>query len=411
VNGTWLSTEVPEGVTLRALAGGIGAVAGVRAAACAAGLRSDGRDDLALVDVGSRAVAAVTVTTNQVRAAPCELTLEHVADGHARAVVANSGNANACTGAAGLAAARASAAAVASALGCDPEDVLVLSTGVIGVPLAVGRLVEAVPALAQGLAEGAEAAGRAAAAVMTTDTVRKEAALAVDADGASCVVGGFAKGAGMIEPAMATMLGVIVTDAALDPTSARRLLSDAVHRTFDRISVDACGSTNDTVVLVATGTADRSPDAAAVGAAIERVCATLAHAIVDDGEGTGKVCRLEVVGAPDVATAEALGRAVTASVLFRAALHGGDPNWGRILAAMGTSPVRFDPDRVAVRIGEVTVCRDGAAAAHDRDAAAAAMAGHDVDIVVDLGTGRASATLLTADLTPEYVAENAYYTT
>lgn len=407
----WNGSALPEGVRLEPLAGGLGAVAGVASSAVAAGIRSDGREDLALIDVGHVVTAAVTVTTNQVRAAPCEVTLEHAADGRARAVLVNSGNANACTGAAGLEAARASASAVAAALGCAATDVLVLSTGVIGVPLAVERLLSAVPGLVGARREGAEAAGHAAGAILTTDTVRKEAAFVVHEGDASATVAGLAKGAGMIEPAMATMLAVLVTDAALTPDQARDLLGRAVARTFDRISVDACGSTNDTVVLLATGTAARSPSMVALSSAVERTCASLAHAIVADGEGTAKVCRLAMVGAPDEASAASLGRAVTASALFRAALHGADPNWGRILAAMGTSPVRFDPTRVDVAIGEVTVCRGGSAAPHDRAAAAAAMVGPEVAITVDLGLGDATATLLTADLTPEYVAENAYYTT
>jgi glutamate N-acetyltransferase/amino-acid N-acetyltransferase len=411
VNGDWTRSPLPDGVSLAVLEGGLGRVEGLRSAAVAAGIRSDGRDDLALIDVGRSVSAAATVTTNQVRAAPCEVTLDHVADGRARAILANAGNANACTGADGLATARASAAAVGSALGCATEDVLVLSTGVIGVPLAVERVVDAVPGLVGALAEGAEAAGRAAGAILTTDTVRKEVALAVTEGTSRATVAGMAKGAGMIEPAMATMLAVLVTDAELSSDEARMVLSRAVARTFDRISVDACGSTNDTVVLLATGAAGESPSVAAVGAAVERACALLAAAIVADGEGTGKVCRLEVVGAPDESSAVALGRAVTASALFRAALHGGDPNWGRILAAMGTSSVRFDPTRVAVTIGGVNVCRQGSAAPHDRAAAAAAMVGPDVEVTVDLGLGTASVTLLTADLTPDYVAENAYYTT
>lgn len=406
----WLPVP-PAGTALVPLEGGIGAVAGVRAAAVAAGIRSDGRDDLALIDVGVPVAAAVTLTTNQVRAAACEVTAEHVADGSARAVVVNSGNANACTGQAGLAAARASAAAVASALGCAPEDVLVLSTGVIGVPLPVDRLIAAVPGLAAELAEGPGAADRAARAMMTTDGVDKQVAVAVTDAAGTCRVGGMAKGAGMIEPAMATMLAVIVTDAALEPDVARELLVAAVRRTFDRISVDACGSTNDTVVLLATGTASSPPSTAAVAAGLEAVCAELAHAIVADGEGTGKVCHLRVVGAPDEAAAHAWGRAITASALFRAALHGADPNWGRVLAAMGTSPVRFDPARVAVSIGDVAVCAHGTALPHDRVAAAAAMAGPAIAVTVDVGLGAASASLLCADLTPEYVAENAYYTT
>lgn len=399
------------GLDLEPLAGGVTAVAGVRAAGVAAGLKASGRTDLALVDVGSPCPVAVVVTTNQVRAAPCVVCVDHAADGRARAVIANAGNANACTGPDGLEDAVTMAAAAADALGCAVTDVLPLSTGVIGVPLPVDRIVEAVPALVADLAGDADAALRAAHAIMTTDTRDKQRAWRVrDAQG-SCVVAGMAKGAGMIEPAMATMLAVLVTDAPLDAEATRDVLRRAVARTFNRISVDACGSTNDTVVLLATGTADHPPSEATVARAVEALCAELARAIVADGEGTGKVCALEVVGAPSEDAAVTWGRAIASSTLFRAALHGADPNWGRVLAAMGTTAVPFDPGRVAVTVGGVEVCRDGRATAFDRAAAAAAMAGPDVTIRVDVGAGAEAAVVLTADLTPEYVAENAYYTT
>jgi glutamate N-acetyltransferase / amino-acid N-acetyltransferase len=396
---------------LEALEGGVTAVSGVRAAGVAAGLKASGRTDLALVDVGDACPVAVVVTTNQVRAAPCVVCIDHASDGVARAVIANAGNANACTGPDGLEDAVTMAAAAARALGCRTTDVLPLSTGVIGVPLPVDRIVDAVPALVADLESDAAAAARAAAAIMTTDTVDKQRAWRVRDEEGSCIVAGMAKGAGMIEPAMATMLAVLVTDAPLDPATLREVLPRVVGRTFNRISVDSCGSTNDTVVLLATGTAARPPSPRTVERAIEVLCAQLARAIVADGEGTGKVCALTVDGAPTEAAAVAWSRAIAASSLFRAALHGSDPNWGRILAAMGTTDVPFDPERVRVLVGDVEVCRDGRAATFDREAAAAAMAGPDVAITVEVGAGPASAVYLTADLTPEYVAENAYYTT
>jgi glutamate N-acetyltransferase / amino-acid N-acetyltransferase len=393
------------------LEGGVTAVDGIRAAGIVAGLKPSGAPDLALVDAGRPVAAAVTTTTNLVKAAPCVVTEEHVADGRARAVVINAGNANACTGSRGLSDARETARLVAESLGCAPDEVVPLSTGIIGVPMPMDRIVTAIPALVDDLDDDEAAAERAARAIITTDTVTKRFAVEVSDDAGRCRIAGFAKGAGMIEPAMATMLAVLVTDAPLSGPVLPKLLGQAVARTFNRISVDGCGSTNDTVVLLATGTAQRPPSLGAMQTGLEAVCADLAHAIVADGEGTSKVCALTVGGAATEADAERLARAVTGSVLFRAAVHGADPNWGRILAAMGGAGVAFDPDRVTVRCGGITVCRFGTATAFDRGQAAAALSGPQVTIEVDLGIGERHATMLCADLTPQYVADNAYYTT
>ena len=394
-----------------AVPGGITAVPGIRAGGVVAGLKDSGAPDLALVDAGERVACAAVTTTNLVKAAPCVVTERHVADGRARAVIVNAGNANACTGAAGLEAAVRTTEAVAAVLGCEPSDVVPLSTGIIGVPLPVERIVAAVPDLVADLTSDPDGAERAARAITTTDTVVKSRAYEVADDAGTATVAGFAKGAGMIEPAMATMLAVLATDAPLSGPVLHRVLGQAVARTFNRISVDACGSTNDTVVLLATGAATEPPDLAAVQTGIEAVCADLAHAIVADGEGTSKVAAVTVRGAPTEEDADRLARAVTGSVLVRAALHGADPNWGRILAAMGTAGVPFDPDRVQVAIGGVTVCRSGTATAFDPGQAAAAMSKDEVEVDVDLGAGEHAVTRLTADLTPQYVADNAYYTT
>jgi glutamate N-acetyltransferase / amino-acid N-acetyltransferase len=326
-------------------------------------------------------------------------------------VVINAGNANACTGPRGLDDAARTATEVAEALGCDPTDVLPLSTGIIGVPLPMDLVSAGIGPLVGDLDDDAEAAQRAALAICTTDTsVKSFASRVVDAAG-SCTVAGFAKGAGMIEPAMATMLCVIVTDAPVSGAILTRVLRQAVDRTFNRISVDACGSTNDTVVLLATGTAGTPPSLASLQTGVEAVCADLAHAIVADGEGTTKVAAVTVKGAATQADAERLARAVTSSALFRAAVHGADPNWGRILAAMGAAGVPFEPARVHVACGGITVCRFGTAAAFDRGQVAAALDRPEVVFEIDLGAGDRAATLLTADLTPDYVRENAYYTT
>lgn len=411
----WTGHGPAGDVSLEDVADGLAAVAGLSFAARPVGVRDSAhRDpsapDLALLDVGRAVPAAIVTTTNRVRAAPCVVGVEHVATGPIRAVIVNSGNANACTGAQGLADARAMTVAVGESLGCAAQAVVPMSTGVIGVPLPVDRIVDGVPALVDGLRSDAAAAAELARAMMTTDTRPKQVAVRVHAQDGSAIVAGVAKGAGMIEPAMATMLSVIVTDAELDAAMAADVLREVVDRTFNRISVDSCGSTNDTVVLLATGDAGPMPRGAIV-AAVEEVAARLAHDIVTDGEGVTRVARLRVAGASDTAMAAELGRAVAASALFRTALHGSDPNWGRILAAMGTTDAAFDPERVEVRFGSVTVCRDGGAVPYDHDAAVAVLREAEVAIDVDLHLGDAEAVFLVADLSAGYVHVNAEYTT
>ena len=394
---------------LRPLDGGVCAADGITAGASAAGLKASGKPDIAVVLSDRPAGAAVVTTTNLVKAAPCVVTEEHARDGHARAIVVNAGNANACTGEQGLLDARATAVETARLLGVATDEVLVLSTGIIGVPLPLGPLLDGLPAAVRDL--DAAGADRAAEAITTTDTRTKQVAYEVRDGSGTCRIGGMAKGAGMIEPAMATMLAVITTDAPLGGSVLRPMLRQAVQRTFNRISVDACGSTNDTVVVLATGAAATPPGLATLQVALEAVCADLARMIVEDGEGTARVAEVTVSGAASEDDAERLARAICSSALFRAAVHGADPNWGRILAAMGGAGVPFEPARVSVSCGGITVCRFGTAATFDRGQAAAAMSKDVVPVAVDLGAGSARATMLTADLTPEYVAANAYYTT
>jgi glutamate N-acetyltransferase/amino-acid N-acetyltransferase len=391
--------------------GGITSPGGFRAAGVAAGLKASGKPDLALIVSDGRAGAAAVTTTNQVKAAPCIVTEDHIADGYARAVIVNAGNANACTGEQGLRDASDTCDEAARLLGCAPDDIIPLSTGIIGVRMPTQTLLAGIPSVVEGLGRDPQHSAAAAEAITTTDTHIKQVAVEVRDEQGSCRIGGIAKGAGMIEPAMATMLCVLTTDAPLSGAVLRPMLRQAINRTFNRISIDACGSTNDTVVVLASGAATRPPGLAALQAGLEEVCAQLARAIVDDGEGTTKVAEVTVGGARTEADAVALARAVTSSTLFRAALHGADPNWGRVLAAMGTSKVTFDPDRVAVKFAGVTVCRYGTAVVFDRGNVAARMDKPLIYIDVDLGLGDASATLLTADITPAYVAENAYYTT
>jgi len=398
-----------------AVDGGLGAIRGLAFSAVVAGIRASAhRDpslaDVALLDVGRAVPAAIVTTTNQVRAAPCEVAAAHVAAGPIRAVIVNSGNANACTGPQGLTDAERMAASAAGALGCAVTEVVPMSTGVIGVPLPIDRITDALPRLVSGLEPGAEASARLARAMMTTDTVPKQVAVRRASGAGAVTVAGVAKGAGMIEPAMATMLSVIVTDAALDAAACSRLLRAAVDRTFNRISVDSCGSTNDTVVLLATGEGPAT-DPALVADLIDHVAATLARMVVEDGEGVTRVARLTVSGAPTEEAAVTWGRAIAASALFRTALHGSDPNWGRILAAMGTTSVTFDPSRVAVAFGPIEVCRDGMAVAFDRTAAVGLLRAAEVDISVDMGMGAAAAMFLVSDLSDGYVRINAEYTT
>ena len=390
--------------------GGVTAAPGFRAGATAAGLKPSGRPDVAVVVADRASTVAVSTTTNRVRAACCDVAVEHARDGVGRAVVINAGNANACVPD-GRAHAEQTCDGVAAVLGGQRADVIPMSTGVIGVPMPIDRLLAGVPAALDD-ATGDPAGGRRAAeAILTTDLVAKQVAYHVVDEQGRCTIGGMAKGSGMIEPAMATMLAVITTDAPVPGTVLRTMLKQAARRSFNRVSVDACGSTNDMVAVLASGAAERPPGLTALQTGLEAVCSDLAAMIVRDGEGVTRVARLTVGGATTESDAEALARAVGASALFRTALHGGDPNWGRILAAMGASEVAFDPARVSVTCGGVTVCRFGVAASFDPGQAATAMQRDTVDIGIDLGQGDHAATYLVGDLSRDYVTINADYTT
>ena len=393
---------------LTAREGGVTAIDGLRASGVASGVKPSGKPDLALVVADQPAATAVMTTTNLVEAPACALTQRHAADGYSQAVVINAGNANVCTPEGEEHAARIAASA-ASQLGLARDQVLVMSTGVIGVPLPIERIEEAMP---HAVAALDPAGGPAAAeAMLTTDTHTKQVAFEVADDHGRCMVAGMAKGVGMIEPAMATLLVVLATDAPIHPTLLRQLLRGAVSRSFNRISIDGDGSTSDTVSLWATGTAPTPPGLEAIERGLSAVCAQLAYEVVADGEGASKVAAITVAGAKTEDDAEGFARAIATSLLVRAAIHGGDPNWGRILMAMGNAGIDFEPRRVSVSCGEVMVCRFGVATAFDRGLAAAAMSHDEVSITVDLGVGSASATMLTCDLTPEYVRFNAEYTT
>lgn len=404
---TPLVTPVPD-VDVRRVAGGVCAVDGITAAGVAAGLKRSGALDVALVDAGRPVPAAAVFTTNQVQAAPVLVSRRHLADGQARAVLLNAGSANACTGPAGVALAEESARAAAAALGCAPNEVLVCSTGVIGAPIPREPFFAAIPVAVR--ARRSDGHADAAQAILTTDLVAKESAVvATDDEGGACTVGGMAKGSGMIAPSMATLLAVLTTDAPLAGPRLAQALRNAVERTFNRVSVDGCTSTNDTVVLLATGSARRRPSLAAFTAALEAVCAELATALVRDGEGASRVLSTTVRGARTEEDALAVARRVAGDLLVRTALAGGDANWGRVAAAVGAAPVSVQPDRLAITFGDVTVCRRGVVADYDEADATAAVKEHEVALAIDLGQGPAAATVLTCDLTADYVRINADY--
>ena len=385
--------------------------AGYSAAGVACGLKPSGNLDVGLLVSDQPAAAAGVFTTNRVQAAPVQLTRRHVRRGSARAIVANAGNANACTGKKGYADARAMAEQTARALGLTKERVLVNSTGIIGVPLDMGKI-------AQGIADASSALSMDggddfARAIMTTDTRPKTAEATLGA----ARITGFAKGAGMIAPEMATLLAFVVTDAPIERGLLVDALNDSTGRTFNSISVDGCRSTNDTVLVLANGAAGGDPiglDHAQAGAfrdALREVCASLARQIVEDGEGATKVVSIVVDGATNVREARRAAGTVADSVLLRCALNGADPNWGRVLAALGTSGIPFDPNIVDVWLGGQLLCENGATGPGDPAKASAALMDRDVEVRIALKRGDATATVLTNDLSAEYVRINAEYTT
>jgi len=382
---------------------------GFRAAGVAAGLKESGQPDVAVVlnDGPSRAAAAV-FTRNRVQAAPVTWTRQVVSGGRVRAVVLNSGGANACTGAPGFQDTHATAEHLAAAIDDSAGEIAVCSTGLIGERLPMDKLL---PGVDTAVAAVSRAGGMFAAdAIRTTDTVVKIAFRHGAAPSATEVytVGGMAKGAGMIAPALATMLCVLTTDADLDPVTLGAALREATRLTFDRLDTDGCMSTNDTVLLLASGAAGQRPAVSEFTGVLTEVCADLARQLQADAEGAGKLIAIEVVGAADEADAVTAGRAVARSALLKCAIAGADPNWGRVLSAVGTTDAVFEPDRVNVAINGVWVCRNGCAA---DDRSKADLSGRDVTITIDLSAGPAAATIRTTDLTVAYVHENSAYST
>ncbi len=384
----------------------------------ACGLKKSGLD-LALIASESPATAAGVFTTNLVQAAPVALSREHIrrAARHMRAIVVNSGNANCSTGPAGMKASRATADAVGKVLGCKPEEVIVCSTGVIGVPLRVERILKAVPDLAAKRRAGASAYAQLTRAIMTTDTRPKWAAAQCRIGSREVRVVGCTKGAGMIHPQMATMLAFLATDAAIAPPVLACVLHEAVHGTFNAITVDGDTSTNDTVAVLANGASGArtiragSADYRKFRAALESVCRALALAIVADGEGAKRVIEIEVRGAASDAAAGQIARTIANSPLVKTAFAGGDPNWGRILAAAGRAGVPFRPERVDISLAGILMCRRGIESPFNERTAHRKLMASYVPVVMDLRAGRGRARMWTCDFTGDYVKINASYRT
>lgn len=373
---------------------------GFAAAGLAAGLKASGKPDLAIVrNLGPAYAAAGVFTSNRIVAAPVQWSND-ILDGTLQAVVLNSGGANACTGAPGYADAREMAELTAGALGCDATEVAVCSTGLIGVRLPMDRLREGIPAAAAALGEGGGTA--AATAIMTTDTVSKQAVHVGD----GWAIGGMAKGAGMLAPGLATMLVVLTTDAAVDAPTLDSALRAATRVTFDRVDSDGCMSTNDTVLLLSSGASGTAVAQAEFTAALTAVCHDLAQQLLADAEGASHDITVEVVNAATEEDAVIVGRSITASNLFKCAIFGNDPNWGRVLAALGTTAAAYEPDRVDVSFNGVMVCRGGAIG-EDRELVD--LTPRKAHVLVDLHAGDQTATVWTNDLTYDYVKENAEY--
>jgi glutamate N-acetyltransferase/amino-acid N-acetyltransferase len=400
---------------LETISGGVTTPQGFSAAAVSAGIKAKaGALDLALLVSDRPASAAAVFTTNRAQAAPVVVSRDHLrrSNGVARAIAVNSGCANACTGDEGLVVARETAARAAQIVGCPSEQVLVASTGVIGVSLDLAKIQAGLAAA--GAALGRDQGARAAQAIMTTDPFPKEAAARLATGGREIVIGGMAKGSGMIEPMLATMLGFITTDAAIPPALADRALRAAVNDTFNAITVDGECSTNDCVVLLANGASGVTIDEAGYDTfthGLRAVCLRLALGIVRGGEGATKLMTINVTGAASDEEARRAAKAIANSPLVKTAVHGGDPNWGRLIAVAGRAGVAFELSRASVTMGTTVLFDHGRP--HDEAApqAAAYLEHSDILISVDLGAGSGSSTVWTCDLSAEYVRINAEYRT
>ncbi|MET9413959.1 bifunctional glutamate N-acetyltransferase/amino-acid acetyltransferase ArgJ [Streptomyces klenkii] len=377
------------------------AAKGFAAEGVAAGIKESGDADLALVvNRGPRLAAAGVFTANRVKAAPVLWSQQVVKGGQVSAVVLNSGGANACTGPEGFADTHATAEKAAEVLGHSAGEIAIASTGLIGVRLPMDKLLPGLEKAAAGLsAHGGE---KAAIAIKTTDTVHKTAVV----QGEGWTVGGMAKGAGMLAPGLATMLVVLTTDADIDTPGLDTALRAATRTTFDRVDSDGCMSTNDTVLLLASGASGVTPAADAFAEAVRSVCDDLARQLIGDAEGASKDIRIEVINAATEDDAVEVGRSIARNNLLKCALHGEDPNWGRVLSAIGTTSAAFDPDKLNVAINGVWVCRNGSVG-DDRDLVN--MRYREVRITADLAEGSETAVIWANDLTADYVHENSAY--
>ena len=392
---------------------------GFRFGAAKAGLKKSGNTDFALIVADEPVSAAAAYTANRVTAAPLILDKQHLraTGGKLRAVAINAGNANCAAGQAGLDAARATCEAIAQLFACRPEEVFPSSTGVTGVPLPAEKIIAALPGLAAHLSADFDHFQQAAQAIMTTDTVEKTAFARLEVDGKEVRIAAFCKGAGMIHPQLiphATMLVYILTDAAVEPAILDGYLQPAIEVSFNRISVDGDTSTNDTVLMLASGASGAvvCAENAAFADALTQVCASLARQVVADGEGITHVVELRIEGAASDGDALKVAKAIAHSPLVKTAWAGGDPNWGRLAAAIGYSGAQIDPDRFDIRFGELAICRDGGRAPEfDEAAAHDYIAQREFSVTIELHQGAGSCLFWTTDLTHEYVSINADYST
>ena len=401
---------------MKQIDGGITAVSGIRAAGVYAGIKAAGTKDVALIVTDTPAVAAGVFTKNSVTAAPVWVCREHLSDGQAQAVIVNSGNANACTGEVGMANAQRMAAATAEQLGIDADLVLVSSTGVIGQQLPMDKIENGIQAAASALST--EGGADAAEAIMTTDTYPKSVAVEVEIDGTPVRIGGIAKGSGMIAPNMATMLSYLTTDAKINAETLQAALNRVVDDTYNLLTVDTDRSTNDTVLILATGRAGNAEIVAADGKDYEAfcegllfVCTELVKMLARDGEGATKLVEVVVKHARNRDDAEKAARAVAESPLVKTAVFANDANWGRIMMAIGKSGAAFDPYQVGVWLADYQLVKDGMDAGYNEDEATALFAQDPVRITIDLRAGDTEITMWTCDYSYDYIRINADYRT
>lgn len=399
-------------VKIKKFEGGVTAPKGFKASGVACNIKQSGRKDMAVILSNKPAAVSAVFTTNKVAAAPVLLSKKHVSNGISQAVVINSGNANACTGDKGYQDAQKMAEIAGKAMGIGPENIVISSTGIIGVPLPMEKVQEGIKMAVQGLSD--EKGSDAAEAIMTTDTFQKEYAVIVELSGREVVVGGMAKGSGMIAPNMATMLAVITTDAQIASEDLNSLLKAAVDKSFNSITVDGDTSTNDMVVVLANGESGVSIDKGNIDvfqSAIDQVCVELAKLIVRDGEGATKFIEIDVVGASDDSDAKKVAMAIANSNLVKTAFFGQDANWGRIVAAVGYSSANVDQTKVDVYYGDEKLVEDGGVITYDTGIVDQIIKAKDINIKVDLKLSDGKARVWTCDFSYDYVKLNAEYHT